>query len=325
MINAFLSLVVINRNNEEALLETIDSLYLQLKSITKQFELIVVDNSSSDNSLQLLETISLNPEYKNIQVYAISEEVDHQIAAFAGIENALGDFVCVYNQMPSDKKLMKNLFNNAVEGFDYVYVKNNKEEKGSLSYRLLRSIFRFIYKSINRRTLERNDPPFKVFSKNLINYILKHQEPLIKYKFLSPEAIFSSKELDYEVNLLSSEEKNFYKGIDEGFQLLVSSAEIPMRIVTTLSFMGAIFSVGYSLYVLYVSFTSDNIAEGWASISLQLSLMFFLISSVLMILGEYVLKMTRLSNQGPSYLISREFTSQTIDIQETLNIETLDP
>ena len=123
---------------------------------------------------------------------------------------------------------------------------------------------------------------------------------------------------------LSKEKNDILRGliIFAYLNMFLSFLELPSYEYWTFVRYATTFS---SLYVLYVSFTSDNIADGWASISLQLSLMFFLISSVLMILGEYVLKMTRLSNQGPSYLISREFTSQTIDIQETLNIESLDP
>ena len=114
MVNAFLSLVVINQNEEESLLETVDDLFEQLNSITTQFELIIVDNCSSDSSVKILEEISLNDKYKNIQIYALSHSVDMQTAAFAGIENALGDFVCIYNQIPTDQKLMRDLFNNAV-------------------------------------------------------------------------------------------------------------------------------------------------------------------------------------------------------------------
>ena len=318
MINAFLSVVLVNKNDQENLLSTIDSLFHQIEKISSQFELVVIDNCSSDSSIKILEELSENNNYKNIQIYVLAQQVDVQTAAWAGVENALGDFVCVFDHNPGDADLMLSLFSEAVNGYDYVYVKEN------FSYKISRNFFRFIYRLINRRNIERNNPYFKVLSKNLINYILKHQEPIIKYKFLRSESIFSSKQLDCRLSSQSQERKNFYQGLDDGFQLLVSSTETPMRIVTSLSFLGAFFSIIYSLYVLYVSFTNENIADGWASLSLQFSLMFFLISCVLLILGEYILQMTRLSNEGPSYVVSKEFTSQTMDIQETLNIELSD-
>ena len=324
MINAFLSVVLVNKNDQANLLSTIDSLFHQIEKISSQFELVVIDNCSSDGSIKILEELSENNNYKNIQIYILAQQVDGQTAAWAGVENALGDFVCVFDHNPCDADLMLSLFSEAVSGYDYVYVKNSDDDIENFSYKISRNFFRFIYKLINRRNLERNNPNFKVLSKNLINYILKHQEPIIKYKFLKSESIFSSKQLDFPLRSQSQERKNFYQGLDDGFQLLVSSTETPMRIVTSLSFLGAFFSIIYSLYVLYVSFTNENVDDGWASLSLQFSLMFFLISCVLLILGEYILQMTRLSNEGPSYVVSKEFTSQTNDIQETLNIELSD-
>ena len=301
MINQFISLVLVNKNGQENLIPAIDSLSKQLSEISSQFELIIIDNSSTDNSVSILEELSLNKNYKNIQVYVLSYSVDIETAAWVGIENALGDFVCVYDYYPEDSNLIHELLNEAVSGFDYVYVKNPEHEKVNFSYKILRESFYLIYKLINRKSIEKNNPRFKVLSKNLVNYILKYQEPIIKYKFLRSDSVFSSKEIDYPLEIKLIQSKNLFRGFDDGFRLLVSSTETPMRIVTSLSFIGAIFSILYSIFVLYISFTDNNVAEGWASLSLQFSLMFFLISCFLLILGEYILQMTRLSDEVPSY------------------------
>ena len=65
MINAFISLVLVNKNGQESLLSAVDSLFNQLSSISSQFELIVIDNGSSDESVHLLEKLSLNKKYMN--------------------------------------------------------------------------------------------------------------------------------------------------------------------------------------------------------------------------------------------------------------------
>ena len=49
--------------------------------------------------------------------------------------------------------------------------------------------------------------------------------------------------------------------------------------------------------------------------------MFFLISLVLMVLGEYILQMASLSNEGPLYHVGQEFTSARLTRREKLNIE----
>ena len=49
--------------------------------------------------------------------------------------------------------------------------------------------------------------------------------------------------------------------------------------------------------------------------------MFFLISLVLLVLGEYILNMVSLSNEGPLYHVGQEFTSARMTRREKLNIE----
>ena len=55
--------------------------------------------------------------------------------------------------------------------------------------------------------------------------------------------------------------------------------------------------------------------------SLQTSGMFLLISLVLLVLGEYILHMASLSNEGPPYHVGQEFTSAKMTRIEKLNLE----
>ena len=94
-----------------------------------------------------------------------------------------------------------------------------------------------------------------------------------------------------------------------------------MRLVTFLSLFGAVANLVYSFYVVAVALVLDNVAPGWVSISLQMSGMFFLISLVLLVLGEYMLNMASLYNEDPDYQISQEFTSALTSRASKLNIE----
>ena len=94
-----------------------------------------------------------------------------------------------------------------------------------------------------------------------------------------------------------------------------------MRVVTSLSLFGAVANVIYSVYVIAIGLVRANVAPGWVSLSLQQSGMFFLISLVLLVLGEYILNMASLSNEGPLYHVGQEFTSARMTRREKLNIE----
>ena len=109
--------------------------------------------------------------------------------------------------------------------------------------------------------------------------------------------------------------------MDRGMRLLVSTTQAPMRLVTSLSLFGAVANLVYSIYVVGVGFFKTDVAPGWISLSLQQSGMFFLISLVLLVLGEYILHMASLSNEGPLYHVGQEFTSARLTRREKLNIE----
>ena len=49
--------------------------------------------------------------------------------------------------------------------------------------------------------------------------------------------------------------------------------------------------------------------------------MFFLLSLVLLVLGEYILNMVSLTNEGPPYHVAQEFTSTRMTRREKLNVE----
>ena len=118
------------------------------------------------------------------------------------------------------------------------------------------------------------------------------------------------------------------KRFDEGFQramrLLVSTTQAPMRMVTTLSLFGAVSNVIYSAYVIGVALLKTDVTPGWTTLSLQQSGMFLLISLVLLVLGEYMLQMASLTNEGPRYHVAQEFGSRIVTRKSRLNVEVRD-
>ncbi len=93
-----------------------------------------------------------------------------------------------------------------------------------------------------------------------------------------------------------------------------------MRLVTWISLIGAITNLFYSFYVGLTLLLKEDVAPGWASLSLQQSGMFFLLSLALLVLGEYILQMASLSNKGPEYFIDKEYTSTNISRRIKMNI-----
>jgi hypothetical protein len=318
---AFLSVVVVLRNQSDNLEKILSETASCIASLVSDYELIIVDNASSDDSVSVLKKLTAENGLPNLQVYALTKEVDADTVAWVGLENALGDFVAVIDPLSDDIGFLPEMLDKSVRGADVVFANNQKKSAQSFAYRGAYAIFNVLYKWSNGIYLDKEAPQYRVLSKRVINFILQHTQPAMTYRHLPATGGFAKVNLSYSAAPKISRSKNLRESIDRGMRLLVSTTRAPMRLVTSLSLFGAVANLLYSVYVVAVAFLKADVAPGWISLSLQQSGMFFLISLVLMVLGEYILNMVSLQNEGPLYHVGQEFTSARMTRREKLNIE----
>lgn len=320
----FLSIVLVMRNRSDDIQEILTEVTTNVTSLVSDYELIVVDNASNDNSISVLKQLTLETGLPNLQIYALTKEVDVDSASWVGLENALGDFVVVIDPFVDDVSFLKTMLDKSVEGADVVFAANKLKSIQSIAYRVSSAIFNCVFKKFNGIYLVNEAPQFRILSKKVINFILQHPQPAMSYRYLPATAGFSRVNLDYSAIPKGVEKKQLGESIDRGAKLLLSTTRAPMRIVTTLSLFGAVSNLFYSVYVVAIGFIKADVAPGWISLSLQQSGMFFLISLVLLVLGEYILNMASVSNGGPHYHVGQEFTSARLTRLEKLNVESIE-
>lgn len=321
----FLSVVLVLRNQASSLELALTEISSPLSELVSDYELIVVDNASEDDSLSVLKKLTREGGLPNLQVYALTKEVDSDTASWVGLENALGDFVAVIDPASDSINFLPSLLEQAFEGADVVFATNQQKPQQSLAYRACFSIFNSIYQKFNGIHLANEAPSYRVLSKRVVNFILQHPMPSLTYRHLPATGGFIKVNLSYSAKTRPSQLKRLGESIDRGMRLLVSTTRGPMRLVTALSLFGAGANLLYSFYVIAVALLKQNVAPGWVTLSLQQSGMFFLISLVLWMLGEYILHMASLSNEGPMYHVAQEFTSAVMSRREKLNIEEVIP
>ena len=317
----FLSLVITMRNQADQIQPFLADVSRMLSVLTSDHEIVIVDNASDDDSLLRLKVLTGPNGLPNLQVYALTKEVDSDTAAWVGLENALGDFVAVIDPLNDDINFLPELLDNAVCGADVVFAKNEQKSAQSFAYRCAFAIFNLLYKWFNGLHLAKEAPQYRMLSKRVVNFILLHPQPAMTYRHLPATGGFSRVNLNYSAAPKISHPKRLGDSIDRGMRMLVSTTRAPMRLVTSLSLFGAVANLVYSFYVVAVAFLKVDVAPGWVSMSLQQSGMFFLISLVLLVLGEYILNMASLQNEGPIYHVGQEFTSARMTRREKLNIE----
>jgi glycosyltransferase involved in cell wall biosynthesis len=317
----FLSIVFVVRNQSTRVEKVLTDAASCIASLVSDYEIIVVDNASDDDSVSVLKTLTREDGLPNLQIYALTKEVDADTASWVGLENALGDFVAVIDPLADDIEFLPEMLEKAVSGADVVFANNEIKAAQTFPYRVSYAVFNGLYKRFNGIHLAKEAPQYRVLSKRVVNFILQHPQPAMTYRHLPATGGFARVNLNYRAEPKLIHTKRLGESIDRGMRLLVSTTRAPMRLVTSLSLFGAIANLVYSVYVVTVGLLKTDVAPGWMSLSLQQSGMFFLISLVLLVLGEYILHMVSLSNEGPLYHVGQEFTSARMTRREKLNIE----
>jgi len=317
----FLSVVLVVRNLSNELPRVVAEATAVIAPLVDDYELVIVDNGSDDNSVQVLKQLTKNHELPNLQVYALTKEVDQDTAVWAGLENALGDYIAVIDVMTESVQFLQTMLEQSVRGADSVFAVNTSKPPQSALYRLCFGVFTLLYKKFNGINLVKDAPQFRILSKRVVNFILQHTAPALAYRHLPASGGFARVNLTYTAEPRIARRKSLTEAIDRGMRTLLATTGGPMRVVTVLSIFGAFANVVYSIYVILIATFKTDVAPGWVTLSLQQSGMFLLLSLVLMVMGEYMVHLARRSNEGPPYHVAQEFTSAVITRRGRLNVE----
>jgi hypothetical protein len=317
----FLSAVIVMHNNQSRVRGWLEGLTRQLSETVSDYELIVLDNASTDGTLLELERLTAPGGLPNIQCYALTKHVDCDTACWAGISSSLGDFVAVLEPSAVESNVLPELLAEATRGAEVVLAKNMSPLPVSAAYRVCQACFFATCKSLTGVDLRNDAPRTRLLSRRVVNYLQQFNVPTVMYRALPATAGFTKAAISYDHPELPTGDRSLLSAFERGVQLVITSTPAPMRVANMCSLFGAVANIVYSFYVIIVALTWRNVAPGWITLSLQQSGMFFLISVVLFVLGEYVLNIPALSAGSPRWHVAREFMSATITRKTRLNVQ----
>lgn len=121
-----LSIIIVNYKTPILLLECVKSIYTD--TTLTDFEVIVVDNNSKDNSEELLKT-----NFKDVRWINLSYNSGFAYGNNIGIQAAKGDYICLLNP---DSYVQNNFFKKLL---GFYYKKDESGDLGLLSCRIISS------------------------------------------------------------------------------------------------------------------------------------------------------------------------------------------
>jgi glycosyltransferase involved in cell wall biosynthesis len=317
----FFSVVVVVRDAISTIDSKIKLLEQTIEPLVADYQIIIIDNASSDGTFEYLEGLLGIDGYKNIQGFSLANRVNDNTAAWVGVENSLGDFVLNINLDVDDISIIPEMLEACTNGYDVVFGRNSDVSMELSTYWIFRSIYKKLYRTTTSLDLSKDAPTCRILSRQVVNYISKQSLPHVAYRFMPGHRSFNRKYIEFNMRPKVTVKHGITVNISRGMELLTTSSVLPMRFVTLISLTAAVFNLLYSLYVVVITLSRDDIEPGWASMSLQLSGMFIIVAVVLMFLSEYMLHIARVTEGVFPYHINREVNSARIESKQKPNVK----
>ncbi|WP_164857371.1 glycosyltransferase [Sphingomonas crocodyli] len=318
----FLSMVIVDRNQPETQREFLTQIVETLGDLVEDFEIVLIDNGSDPQARAAYDALARVEGIPNLQVYHLLRRVDAETAYWAGIENSIGDYVLAFDPYNEELTCLPKAIELCLAGTDLILIENQEPERVKGIEALAEHAFRGLYRSIYGVSLTERAAQHRLMSKKVISFLLQLPRPAIWYRVLPARAGFATVTLTYRAPRRKLKiDHNLATRARRAINLLFSSTLAPLRFVSLLALLGSVANILYSIYVVIIAFSLDSVAKGWTTLSLQQSGMFFLISVVLFVLTEYMVRMVQWSMGEPPYFIVGEAVSSTLTRHQKLNVE----
>jgi glycosyltransferase involved in cell wall biosynthesis len=300
--------VVIPVYNESSLIdELVKRVKANINLITDDYEIIIVDDGSQDNTW-----ISIENEAKSenrIKGIKFSRNFGHHYAITAGLHNSNGEWVVVMDGDLQDRpEVIPELYNKAQEGFDVVFIsRQNRPEK--LYYRIAQKIFYWILRNMSGIDFDSRQANFSIISKKVVEAFKSFPErsrfyvSTIKWLGFKNSFILA----DHGVRHSGRPSYTLKKRLKLAADVILSFSERPLRWSIALGLLMSAFSILVVLWIIYRSLSSGFTSLGWASL---ISTIIFSTGIILVVNGVsslYIGEIYKETKKRPLYIIERQF------------------
>jgi glycosyltransferase involved in cell wall biosynthesis len=284
-----ISIVTPTFNEERNIEELSKQIEFQMKNTSYDYEHIIIDNASTDNTQNLIRKIC--SENKSVKAIFNTKNFGHIRSPFYGILQSRGDGVILLaSDFQDPPELIPALIEKWKNGSDIVLLKRNKSNE-NFFIELFKRMFYRIIKLLSETSLTERTTGSGIIDKKIIDQLRKIDEPYPYFRGLILE--FTDKisilEFNQPKRIYGSSKNNFFTLFDIGMLGIIKHSKIPLRIMTLAGFFLSILLLIIGFFFLFYKLLYWNSFQlGLAPLILGV---FFGISIQIMmlgIIGEYV-------------------------------------
>ena len=305
--NLDLSIVIPVCNEQGSLKELYDRLSAVLKPLNLAYEIIMVDDGSTDGSLAAIS--ELRQADPRVKFLSFSRNFGHMVALTAGLDHAAGKAVITMDaDLQHPPQLIPTLLEKWRAGAEVVNSLRKGTKGASLFKSLSAGFFYWLLNRIARLDLPANTADYRLLDRKAVDSLKKVRERSRFLRGLVRWVGFKQVCVDYQADARFAGRTKYSTGRMIAFALdgIISFSAVPLRLATYLGLTVAGLSFLYILYAVYIRLFTSRAIEGWTSVLVTVLFIGGVQLIFLGILGEYLSRVFEETKQRPLYIVREQ-------------------
>ena len=301
--NALVS-IVLPVFNEAEILRELTRRILQVMDGKRRFEIVYVNDGSSDDSAKILNHLSATDD--RIAVVHLSRNFGHQAAVHAGLQHAVGDAVVVMDSdLQDNPRAIPEFLEKWEEGFDVVYAErfNRKEALPR------RSLFYGFYRILNAvadTSMPADAGNFGLLDRRVVDVL--QQLPERDRYFPGLRSWLGFRQTGVPVERDARHDDTPRVSLGGLFRLaktaVFSFSAFPLTFFYIIAAVSGMVCTASITFVVYHKLVTGLAIPGWASMIITASFFGSLNALGISVLGEYVIRIYHQVRSRPVFLTS---------------------
>lgn len=309
-----LSVVVPCINEEAVLCETNLRLIAVLEGITPNFEIVYVDDGSTDTTPGLLREMQLHEN--RIRAIRFSRNFGHQLAITAGLEHARGDAVVIIDaDLQDPPEVIREFFQKWLDGNDVAYgVRVEREGETAFKRGTAKLFYRFMSR-LSDTAIPLDTGDFRLMDRRVVDALLAMPERDRFVRGMVSWLGFSQVAVPYRraPRFAGDTKFSLFKMMRFATDGIVSFSTLPLRLATWIGFAASGIALVEIAIALFDRFFTHGLVRGWTSTVIAIWFVGGVQLICMGIIGEYVGRIYGESKRRPLYIVRERIGFESSD------------
>lgn len=319
--DTFVSVVAPIRDEAGYVADFVKELHGVLESHYQNYEIIIVDDNSTDGTEAILRGIMT--KIRGLRTLRLSRSFGRETAILAGMESAIGDYVIVMLAESDPVELVPMLVERCRVAAPVVVGIQRNQFGRSWFRRVASTAFHWYCRHQLHIDLYPGSRYFRAFNRSALNAVLQIQDRVRNLRHLSGAIGFVADAFEYEPRWRGKgpRGRRLSKDLSEGFRVILANSRHPLRLVTNAGLITSLLNLLYIASVCFGGWQRPVWSPGVMSLALQQAILFVLLFVILTIMAEYLGLVLWETRARPSYFVVREeFGAPTLPGQDRRNV-----